>query len=231
MGIHRIADMQQDEAAWKESRRSLLTSSEIFSWLGDTPSWWSDGPEDVLAGKQGVEKVFDRETETTIAHGSFDEGNIIEKFGTAAGCLVMPENGLYVNDRFPGIGASVDGFGKPDHTLEPQAVFGQDRTLFPYLNDLINSRDTEFLLECKKSLSSKWQQRVPEYYVTQVQTQLAVMELDYAIIFAETVKKGDDQKWRLFHDFRAYVIERDPAWEKVLLEQGERFLDKLKEIS
>lgn len=222
--------MQQDEAAWKEARRSLLTSSEIFTWLGDTPSWWGDTQDDVLAGKLGVDKVFDAETETTIAHGSFDEGNIIEKFGTAAGCLVMPENGLYTNDRFPGIGASVDGFGKPDHALEPQPVFSQDRTLFPYLNDVINTRGTEFLLECKKSLSSKWQKEVPEYYVTQVKTQLAVMELDYGVIFAETVKKGEWQKWRMFWDFRAHIIERDPAWEKILLEQGEIFLDKLEGI-
>lgn len=227
MTIRQIADMQEDEAAWKEARRGLLTSSEMFSWLDDTPSWWGDGPEEVLAGKRGIDKVFDEETETTIAHGSFDEPNIIDKFGYAAGCMVKKTNGLFVNDRFPGIGASVDGFGQPDPEAEPRAVFSQDRALFPYLHDVINDRNVQFLLECKKSLSTKWQKEVPSYYVTQCKTQLSVLELDYGIIFAETVKRGDTQKWRSFWDFRAFVIERDPKWDEVLLREGEKFLTAL----
>jgi len=227
MSITRIGDAKTDEAAWLKARESLLTSSEMFSWLDDTPAWWSDGPEEVLEGKRGVRKVFDDETETTIAHGSFDEENIIAKFGYAAGCQVMPDNGLFINDKYPGIGASIDGLGKPDPDAEPQPVFCQDRTLFPYINHYINDSDQEFLLECKKSLSVKWQNEVPEYYLTQVQTQLTVLEMDYAIIFADTVAKGKDQKWRQYWDFRAYVVVRDPAWEQVLLDEGEKFLDAL----
>ena len=205
MSITRIGDAKTDEAAWLKARESLLTSSEMFSWLDDTPAWWSDGPEDVLEGKRGVRKVFDPETETTIAHGAYDEEAIIAKFGYAAGCQVMPDNGLFINDKYPGIGA----------------------TLFPYINHYINDSDHEFLLECKKSLSVKWQNEVPEYYLTQVQTQLTILEMDYAIIFADTVAKGKDQKWRQYWDMRAYVVVRDPAWEQILLDEGEKFLDAL----
>lgn len=227
MTVTKIADAKADEEHWLEQRKGLLTSSEIHTWIGDVASWWGDRPEDVLAGKGGARKVFDAETETTIAHGTFDEENIIAKFGTAAGCQVMPSNGLFVNSRFPGIGASIDGLGKPDPDAEPVPVFSQDRTLFPYLNDYINADGGTFLLECKKSLSVKWQREVPKYYEDQVRTQLSVLELDYGIIFAECVKKGDTQKWRQFWDFRAYIIERDDAWDEVLLQEGEKFLRAL----
>jgi hypothetical protein len=227
MTITRIGDAKEDEAAWLEARKTLLTSSEMYTWLGNTESWWSDTREDVLAGKHGEEKVFDAETETTIAHGVYDEEHVIGKFGYAAGCQVLPDNGLFVNDRFPGIGASIDGLGKPDPDAEPHPVLSQDRTLFPFLHQLINDEGQEFLLECKKSLSVKWPKECPGYYIPQVKTQLAVLELDFAIIFAETVHTRATQKWRKFWDLRAHVIRRDPSWDRVLEREGQKFLTLL----
>jgi hypothetical protein len=82
----------------------------------------------------------------------------------------------------------------------------------------------------KKSTSVKWKKEVPEYYVCQVQTQLAVLEMDYAIIMAETIHRGEEQKWRNFWDMRAYVIERDPKWERQMDKMNREFVQALKKI-
>ena len=238
MTIRKLGDAQADYDAWKAVRRGYLSSSEIFSWLDDTPAWWSDGPDEVLQGKvEGYEKEFDSETMTTILHGQYDEQNIQRKFGHAVGCDVQSDNGFYVNSKFPGIGASIDGWGRPwdydgvditlDDAPEVLADFSQDRELLPYLRTVIDEEGTRFLTEIKKSLSVKWRSEVPEYYVSQVKTQLAVLEVDYAIIVAETIHKGATQKWRQYWDLRGYVIRRDPAWDRVLVREGEKFLTAL----
>ena len=240
MSITQLADAKEDFDHWLETRKDYLSSSEVFTWIGNCPDWWGDRREDVMAGKQGVKKEFDRETETSIAHGSFDEQNIQAKFGHAVGCDVQPHNGFFVNDRWPAIGASIDGFGRPwdfDARHEPNLEcpevhpeFSQDRTLFPYLRDYIDETGTEFITEVKKSTSVKWKKEVPEYYVCQVQTQLAVLEMDYAIIMAETIHRGEEQKWRNFWDMRAYVIERDPKWERQMDKMNREFVQALKKI-
>lgn len=231
MPVTRIADAKEDMDAWKVARRSLFTSSEVYSLLDiDRPAWWSDDFDSVVAGKRtGEDKEFDSETETTIAHGTFDEENIQAKFGYAVGCEVMPDNGLYVNDRWPKIGASIDGIGRPSKDAEVFPEFSHDRMMLPLLRAEIDERNSKFITEIKKSLSVKWQSSTPEYYVSQVKTQLAVLELPYAVIIAETVKKGQAQKWRQFWDMRAYIIERDPSWDTVLDGLNQVALDTLGE--
>jgi hypothetical protein len=234
MAVKQLADAKENFDEWLEMRKGYLSSSEVFSWIGDTPDWWSDGRSDVLAGKEGVEKIFEPETMTSIVHGTFDETNIQRKFGHAVGCDVSPHNGFFVNDKWPAIGASIDGFGRPwDYNLfhepdtpEPEVhpEFSQDRTLFPYLRDYIDTTGDEFITEVKKSTSVKWKKEVPEYYICQVQTQLAVLEIDFAIIMAETIHRGETQKWRQFWDMRAYVIERDPKWERQMSKMNDEFL-------
>jgi len=238
--VRKIADAKANFDHWKETRRSFLTSSEVFGWREiDVPSWYSEDNNKytIIEGKLGAEKKFDDYSVTSMAHGSFDEQNIQEKFGYAVGCLVKPDNGLYVNDRWDFIAASIDGFGAPwdadawhDPSLEEPEVhaeFSQDRTLFPYLRSYIDDNGGLFITEVKKSTSSKFQEMVPEYYVDQVKTQLAVLELDYGIIMAETIMRHPKQKWRQVWDFRAHVIERDPAWDKVLDEENEKFAEEI----
>lgn len=230
MTVEKVADAKADKDHWLEARKSYLTSSEMFSWRGPefmtkaTAKWWSDDQESVLAGKRGVEKEFDQESETSIWHGTYDEENILEKFGNIVGCCTKPDNGLYVNSRYPGVAASIDGYGKPakEAPLYPEAC--QDRTLVPYIRDFIDVSDCVFITEVKKSTSSKFQTEVPEYYVAQVKTQLCVLDLPYAIIMADTFKRGDAMKWRYYWDFKMYVIEYDPAFEDILKREGEKFL-------
>lgn len=229
VAVTKIADAKADREHWLTTRMGYLTSSEIFAWRGEmskaTAKWWSDDQESVLAGKSGAEKEFDVETETSIWHGIQDEESVQAKFGYAVGCDVKPENGLYTNDRFPGIAASIDGFGRPaGKGTEMHEAASQDRALIPYLRDYIDVSGCMFITEIKKSTSSKWQTQVPEYNIPQVKTQLSVLEMPYAIIVADTLKRGDTQKWRWYWDMQAYVIEYDPAWDEVLEREGQKFL-------
>jgi hypothetical protein len=241
MILNKIADAKADFSHWKEMRRGYLTSSEVFGWREvDVPPWYSEDNNKltVLAGKRGAEKEFDQYAETSMAHGTYDEQHIQEKFGYIVGCLVKPDNGLYTNPRWSHIAASIDGFGQPWDMLpdtmkkvvgdggpppEVHPELCQDRGLAHYLRDYIDVTGSMFITEVKKSTSSKFQRMVPEYYVPQVKTQLSILELPYAIIMADTFMRHPEQKWRNVWDFRAYVIERDPAWDLVLDEENENF--------
>ena len=83
--------------------------------------------------------------------------------------------------------------------------------------------DEAILLEIKRSTSVKWQQQVPEYYIPQLQTQMHILDLPAAVIAADTIKRGAEQKWRLFWDMRAYVVLRNPAWASKLDQANEEF--------
>ena len=216
MAVHKIADAKEDFDHWKETRLGYLSSSEVFTWRGKLTKetdWWEDTRDDVLFVKRGGEKVFDDESTTSMWHGSFDEENILRKFGAAAGCVVAPQNGLYINDRWPCLAASIACIGYPGLGLEPIPEASQDRSLFPYIHTQIHEWAEPFIIEAKKSTSTKWQKKCPDYYWTQCQTQMAILELPRNIIVAECIKKGDTQKWRQYWDMRAYVIEPDPSWE------------------
>lgn len=234
--VTKIADAKEDFSFWKESRRNFLTSSEVFAYREvDVPPWYAadSNPRSVLDGKLGVEKTFDTYAETSMAHGSYDEENILAKFGHMVGCSTCPDNGLYVNTRWSHIAASIDSFIAPwdidawhDPLLEEpelHAELSQDRTLAPYLREYIDANGGVALGEVKKSTSVKWQKEVPIYYISQVKTQISVLEMDYAVIMAETIMRNPEKKWINQWDMRAFVIEHDPAWDLVLDKLNENF--------
>jgi YqaJ-like viral recombinase domain len=217
MAVNKIADAKADKEHWLSVRREYLSSSEVFSWRGvfdKETDWWPERREDVLAYKRGErEKLFDPESETSVWHGTYDEPNILHKFAHAAGFIGETENGFYVNDRWPALGASIDGWGTPgapDTPFFPEAC--QDRRRIVKVREAIAEHGGEFLVEIKKSTSTKWQTKVPDYYQTQVQTQLAILECPLAIIVAETFCRGKKEKWRTYWDMQPYIIRPKAHW-------------------
>jgi hypothetical protein len=233
MGIEAIADAKKDFDHWLEARKPYLTSSDMFSWreIG-IPDWWGDTRDSIIDTKFcGVDKEFDYETYVSMTHGTFDEVNIMMKFSKAVGARVESCNKLFVNDRWPHLAASIDGFvyapeGNPEHYLfqAPEVldelVLGMQEVIEP---------GTAILCEVKKSTSTKWQTEVPNYYIPQLQTQMHILDLPAAVIVTETVKRGDEQKWRLFWDMRAYIVLRNPVWEKKL-DQANKEFEEAKEM-
>ncbi len=233
MGIEAIADAKKDFDHWLEARKPYLTSSDMFSWreIG-IPEWWSDTRDSIIDTKfGGGDKEFDYETYVSMTHGTFDEVNIMAKFGKASGAKVEPCNKLFVNDRWPSLAASIDGFvyapkDDPDHYL-----FQAPEMLDELIDNMVQviKPDTAILCEIKKSTSVKWQIGVPDYYIPQLQTQMHILDLPAAVIVTETIKRGADQKWRLFWDMRAYLVLRNPVWESKL-DQANKEFEEAKEM-
>lgn len=233
MAVTKIADAKEDFDHWLETRTKFLSSSDVFTWrevFTKETDWWEDRRQDVIDVKMGIEKEFDDETVTSMLHGTYDEEHIMRKFGSMVDCEVEPENGLYTNDKWPMLSASIDGFGRPhapelDPGKDLQPELCQDGALAQKIHDIIMAEGSDFILEIKKSTSVKWQTKCPDYYWTQVQTQLAILEAPYAIITAECIHKGRTQKWRMYWDQRAYVIRPEPSWLKVMDQLNQEALD------
>jgi len=227
MAITAIADAKTDFDHWLEARKPYLTSSQMFTWRGvNVPDWWSDTRDDIIAQKfAGADQEFEVEAFVSMSHGTFDEMNIMHKFGQAVGAKVEPCNKLFVNDRWPSLAASIDGFvhcpeADPDYTLCQSSDALSE--LWTEMQGLIEPGQA-ILCEIKKSLSVKWQTEVPSYYIPQLQTQMHILDLPAAVIVSETIKRGATQKWRFFWDLRAYLVLRNPAWEGKLDQANEEF--------
>lgn len=229
MAIERVSTSENREA-WLESRRGYLTASSIFTWREvDHPKWWSDKRADIVAEKWGgVEKEFDAFTQVSINHGAFSEKDIALKFEDGIGFRVETCNDMFINDDFPGIAATLDGYlhtGVMDDRGKCGPQYCQDGQVFPNLRASIEDRGTG-VLELKRSVSKGWQTKVPDYYYSQVQCQLHITDLDWGVICADTIYRDG---YRQYWDLRPYLIERDPSWRGILQQAGEEFLAAQKE--
>jgi len=239
MSIERIADAA-DREEWLETRKRYLTASAIYGWRGpafaDKKNAWyfeDNNREAICAEKfQGYEKEFTRYATVGMAHGRWDEENIARKFEDGIGFKVETANDMFVNDRWPHLAATVDGYIHTDQYVHDindvgENEYCQEEGLFEAMHLRIMGRGTG-LLEIKKSVSVAWaRNQVPEYYVAQVQTQLHITDVPWAIIVAECICKHPKEKWRMFWDLRPTVIKRDPAWADVLDQCNAEFKKEL----
>lgn len=235
MSIERIADAANREE-WLERRKGYLGASQVYGWRGPAfadkkNAWYFDdnNREAICAEKfAGFEKEFTQYATVGMAHGRWDEENIARKFEDGIGYKVETANDMFVNDRWPHLAATVDGYVHTDHYVHDVHDVGenqycQDPEVFPALHLRIMGRHTG-LLELKKSVSVAWaRSQVPEYYVAQVQTQLHITEMPWAIICAECICSHPKEKWRKFWDLRPTLIKPDPNWVAVLDQCNEEF--------
>jgi len=232
MTIQRIGTADNKEE-WLEQRKDYLTASSIYAWRGEgcadpKNKWYFDDSnrQAIIAEKfHGYVKEFTPYAQVSMEHGSYDEENIIAKTGQLLGCVVEPDNSMFVNDRWPHLAATIDAFIYAP-TIENRKAFCQDElqaeAVRQRLGDLPEGDAT--ILEIKKSVSVGWaRKQVPEYYIAQVQTQLTICNLDFGVISAECLCKHPKEKWRMFWDLRPTIIERDPHWETVLDQCNEEF--------
>lgn len=229
MGIERLGT-SEDRAEWLERRKLYLGASEIFTFRGvGLPRWWGDSRADVYAEKlDGVAKVFDARTQVAINHGSFSERDIGLKFQDGINLKVELSDDQFQNSEFPGIAATLDGYIHVDRPY-PGAIndvgpqFCQDPDVFPALRAELCELGGSGALELKRSVSKAWTSYVPEYYISQLQCQMHVCDLPWAVICADTIfKDGYRQYW----DLRAFLVMRDPAWRGILQDLGGQFLEE-----
>lgn len=223
-----LADANADRDHWLETRKRYLTSSDIYTWRGvDIPKWWSSSRQDIVGEKfEREERLFEPAVETSMKNGNFDEENIQKKFGYAVGAKTENCNKLFGCGKWMGLAASIDGFVfRPETAVADHAELCQD----PHALDLIAHELHEkilgsgaWLCEIKKSTSQVWQDRVPDYYIPQLQCQMHILKLPAAVIVAETIKQVGRRK---FWDLRAYIVYQDPEWESILDQCNDEFLE------
>jgi hypothetical protein len=224
MGIQIIADAKKDRAGWLEARKGYLTSSDFYTWRGDTPKWWSDTRDDIITGKNAnTQKEFPADVMVSIEHGSADEEHIQRKFGDEIGSEVEPVNTLVTNDRWPHLAASIDGYVWAPHK-EGRYCFSQDKSSMRSIANKLKAvlpEGESAINEVKKSTSAGWSKgSISEWYLDQLQGQLHILEKDHLIIIAETVlRKGH----RLFWNLTAHYVQREPFYEDVMDQLNEEF--------
>lgn len=227
-----------DREAWLELRKKYITASAITGWIGPSAlpkkyAWFFEDNtrESILAEKfEGVEKEFSHNAIVSMAHGAKDEENIIAKVGEMLACPVEADNSMFVNERWPHLAVTVDGFIGYDPTTEPEVQYCQDPEMVEKcLRGLSRLEEGDMVpLEIKKSVSVGWSRgEVPPYYVNQLRTQLAVLDIEFGVICAETLYKHPVDKWRLFWNLTPFVVEQDPAWLDTLDRVNEEFATEL----
>ena len=224
MSIERLGSAD-NRAEWLERRKGFLGASEIFTWREvDHPKWWGDKRESIIAEKfAGVEKVFDKKTMVSINHGAFSEEDIARKFEDAIQLKVETANDQFINSQWPCIAATTDGYVHADEALTDMCGphYCQDPRVFPRLRSALLDAGGTGVLELKRSVSTAWQKYVPDYYISQVQTQLHVLDLEWGVICADTIMRDG---YRQYWDLRPYFIQRDPVWAGYLDQCNKEFL-------
>lgn len=222
--IKQIADAKTNRDAWLEARRGYLTSSDFYTWLGDTPKWWSDTRHEIIRAKRdGSQKEFPPDVQVSVEHGSFDEEQVIRKFAYETGSECEAINSLTVNDRWPRLAASIDGLVHHCFPPDGKFCFSQDTERMRNVANGLEHfcQDGPVLLEIKKSTSAGWSNgKVSEWYIPQIQGQMHILDLERCVIVADTVLRRGP---RLFWNLVAIGVTRDPDFAAVLDKMNEEF--------
>jgi len=208
-----LGDQQVDEAAWLAARRKLLTASDFYSWVDlPKPKWWSTSRDDIIEEKRtGKARVFgstplkQADTARAMAWGRQLEVPYLEAFCGATGLPSSPLHALLGNDRWPGLGATLDAVAvipAGDGPLEVETeLFSRPDMVLDALETVMELGGTG-IIEIKStnpySFKKTWLERVPEYYEMQPRIQMAIAEVDWCLIVC-----GSGQ------DMTAHAITRD----------------------
>lgn len=195
---------------WLTHRCNHVTGSEMALVLGEAPKWFSTTREQLVAEKRsGVPNPFPP-TRRMVWGKEAEYGNalIVEK---ALGTDVRPFNGFYESMEYPRIGTTIDGV--MDITAESTGapllyqLCSDQKHAAEFEAALKEHESSRGLLEMKqsdgwKSQVEEWTKGVPHYYWIQVQTQLYVSGLPWAVI---ACRLG-------VADIRLHFVEPDDFW-------------------
>ena len=217
---------------WLEERRKRVTASDMLCFLGMEPPWWSGSWDEILHHKiANTQKTMDLEGTVNVTHGRMTEALNVELTGQLLGFPVVRHNFMYVNDRWPHLGATLDGLLFPVSGAGPDLDLtthtGLTAELVEALEGLGGAVTTNkgIMLESKNArhpdpYGSKrkkgevftWAASPPEYHLPQLQTGMWVAGFRYAVIAARLGGR----------DMAAHLVVRDPEWEGVLDEANAR---------
>jgi hypothetical protein len=201
---------------WKEERRHLVTASEIMCFLGLEPDWWGGSWDEILALKvSGKDKVFTGEALTNVTHGRKTEALNLELTGELLGFAVTRHNALYVNDRWPHLGATLDGLLWPLRGLGPNLDLSTQHGLVAETYEALSRLDGPVMVESKnarhpdpfggkvkKGQKVGWFSSYPEYHIPQIQAGMHIADFEWCVLCARLGGR----------DLAPHLIKRDPEW-------------------
>jgi hypothetical protein len=207
-----------DRELWLKERRKKITASEMLVFLDRQPDWYSTNKEELLAQKlDGTEPLFDHKAKVRMNHGRLDEANNLAKVGKLLGYPVAEYHQFIGNDRWPYLGATLDGLLFPHMAVEPDMdLTMQEGRVLETIDAIITASvatGDPLLVELKQTEAHRygkngkpWIDFVPDYYIPQVQTQLWLADVERMVLVG-CLGAADMTTW---------IVKRDPQWEGIL---------------
>jgi len=200
---------------WLAERKKLITASDMLVFLGQQPDWYSTNRDDLIAQKvDGMEPVFDHKAKVRMKHGRLDEAPNLRKASALLGYPIVDYHYLIGNERWPYLGATLDGILFPDMHVDPDLELTvQEGRVLETVNSIGFVGNGPILVEMKQTEAHRygkngkpWIDFIPSYYIPQVQTQMWIADLE-ACVLVGCLGAADMTAW---------FIERDPEWEAIL---------------
>jgi hypothetical protein len=203
-----------DRELWLKERRKKITASEMLVFLDRQPDWYSTNKEELLAQKlDGTEPLFDHKAKVRMNHGRLDEANNLAKVGKLLGYPVAEYHQFISNDRWPYLGATLDGLLFPHMAVEPNLELTLQTGRVLETIEALGDLDEPVLVEMKQTEAHRygkngkpWIDFVPDYYIPQIQTQLWLADVRHMVLVGCLGAA----------DMTAWLIELDPHWGKTL---------------
>jgi len=205
------------DPCWLDERKKVLTASNVAAMLGEG----YDSKAFFLAVQRG--EIKPKDASPPMRSGKWEERPTMAKFSWITGIVTRPCNNFLVSNLIPGLGCTIDGYiSRPD---ELPAETNHDAT-FPnwgwpedFTRQVMEAPTRRGLIEIKAS--EPWGKKAwektdgmsPMYYWMQVQTQLHVTQLRWAVLC---------HRWGA-HGMMAQYIPRDDAFEPTLRKAVEEY--------
>jgi hypothetical protein len=198
---------------WPEERRKRVTASDMLCFLGLEPKWWSGSWSEILQGKlTGRPLELDLGGRVRVRHGSRTEALNLELTSELLGFAITPHRALYVNARWPYLGATLDGLLWTQRGLGPNldlsTLTGQTAETYERLSGLpgpvmVESKNASEPFK-RNGVYSSWlgDATYPDYYVPQIQTGMHIADFSHCLLAGRIGGR----------DLSVYLVERDPEW-------------------
>ena len=217
---------QSQNKNWRETRRYVLTASNFGKITARRPT---TDPQNLIKYMRSTEQI----KTPPILYGCRQEHPALkayrDKHVKKCQCAVSIERrGIYINPRYPFLGASIDGFVKCEKCgsgiVEVKCPYGSKKDRWRYCKVRDCCKNTKFFC---KSTDDGISLKPKHYYMAQVQGQMALYELNWCDFFVFTKKDSecqrieyDQQHWdRMFpilKDFFTYMFAAEVHSARIL---------------
>jgi len=179
---------EQSREEWLAQRSTGIGGSDAAAILGISP--WTSG---WALWKEKIGEAPPVAETDAMRRGTETEPMIRKAFAAVTGFEVVTTDYSYRHPEIPWMLANLDGLVLDDFTGKPRAI-----------------------LEIKNSHNARgWRDGVPDYYVSQVQHYMAVVNIDLAYVCVLL----DD------HELQWFEVPADPAYQSALIAQEGLFHD------